>query len=126
LEERLRREEEKTNQELEEFAEEIPHDDSHNNEQQYQRLGNTEENIHDHPWFAGINWTKLEKKKVSPPFRPPVRGVKDISQIDPVFTQEQPVDSYVETHLSESMLAFDNFTMVGQSALSEAINNDES
>lgn len=41
-----------------------------------------------------------------------------------MFTAEQPVDTYVETVLGDDQLAFDGFTMVGQSALAEAMEKE--
>ena len=43
-----------------------------------------------HPFFDGIDWDLLYRKRIPPPFVPPVRSATDISQIDPAFTQEPP------------------------------------
>jgi len=43
-----------------------------------------------HPFFDGIDWDALYRRKVTPPFVPPVKSAADISQIDPVFTKEAP------------------------------------
>jgi len=43
-----------------------------------------------HSFFEGIDWDALYRKKITPPFIPPVRSVMDISQIDPMFTEEKP------------------------------------
>ena len=31
------------------------------------------EDIHDHPWFAGLDWDALENKEITPAFTPDVR-----------------------------------------------------
>ncbi len=43
--------------------------------------------IRKHPFFVDLDWTKLEARQVDPPFRPKVRDITDISQIDTMFTQ---------------------------------------
>ena len=43
-----------------------------------------------HPFFEGIDWDALYRKKIPPPFVPAVSSAVDISQIDPMFTDEQP------------------------------------
>jgi len=43
-----------------------------------------------HAFFEGIDWDALYRKKITPPFIPPVASAMDISQIDPMFTEEKP------------------------------------
>lgn len=43
-----------------------------------------------HPFFDGIDWDALYRKRIAPPFVPAVRSALDTSQIDPTFTQEPP------------------------------------
>jgi len=43
-----------------------------------------------HSFFEGIDWDALYRKKITPPFIPPVKSAVDISQIDPMFTEENP------------------------------------
>lgn len=56
--------------------------------------GGTE--VKNHIWFADIDWDKLVRKEIDPPFKPKVKNVEDTSQIDPTFTRERPVDSVTE------------------------------
>lgn len=72
-----------------------------------------------HPWFQDIEWQKLIRKEIDPPFRPKVRSNDDISQIDPQFTRERPIDSVAETSvLSESVQnGFDGFSYVSESVM---------
>jgi len=44
--------------------------------------------IQKHPWFKDINWPKLEKLEVPPPFVPSVNSSDDISNIDTAFLEE--------------------------------------
>jgi len=46
-----------------------------------------------HPWFAGIDWTALAEKKLSPPFKPKIKKNNDTSNFDALFTQEPPQES---------------------------------
>ncbi|KAL6044440.1 Serine/threonine-protein kinase Sgk1, partial [Balamuthia mandrillaris] len=46
------------------------------------------EAIKAHPYFASVDWEKMARKEVRPPFIPPVKSERDISQIDPTFTRE--------------------------------------
>jgi len=72
-----------------------------------------------HPWFSDLQWDKLIKKEIEPPFKPKVRSVDDTSQIDPQFTRERPVDSVMETSvLSESVQNnFSGFSYVSESVM---------
>ncbi|KAG9401724.1 hypothetical protein AC1031_007437 [Aphanomyces cochlioides] len=40
-----------------------------------------------HPFFATIDWTALEAKKVKPPFKPRVHGATDLQNFDQEFTK---------------------------------------
>merc|ERR1712137_790608 len=74
--------------------------------------------IKGHPFYAGLDWDKLERKEIEPPFKPEVYGKEDTDQIDPMFTSEAAVDSLVETSaLTGEEAQFDGFTYVGESAL---------
>lgn len=42
-----------------------------------------------HPYFKGMNWEKLLKKEIPPPFVPPVKGKLDVSMVDSSFTSER-------------------------------------
>jgi len=79
-----------------------------------QRLGTdtTDQNVlRNHPFFKGLDWDKLLKREIAPPFRPKVKSSSDITQIDPVFTQEEAVDSVVDSKLGNiPNNTFENFT----------------
>jgi len=91
------------------------------------RLGSGAEGSADvkkHPFFSSLDWEKLEKKDVEPPFKPKVKSSTDISQIDTAFTQEKPQDSLVEGGTLSDTAAkdgnFDGFTFVAPSAMEVA------
>ena len=55
------------------------------------RLGsNGFDEIKNHPWFAGIDWDKLYRKEVVPPYKPMVHNSEDVGNIDREFLVEVP------------------------------------
>eukprot|EP00039_Didymoeca_costata_P019199 m.336602 g.336602 ORF g.336602 m.336602 type:complete len:580 (+) comp17906_c0_seq1:216-1955(+) len=46
--------------------------------------------IKSHPWLASLDWEKLEKRELEPPFKPDVKGEKDHGNFDADFTAEPP------------------------------------
>jgi len=83
------------------------------------RLG--DKDIKQHAWFSSIDWDKLDKKEIDAPFKPKVCSDSDISQIDPVFTQETAVDSLVERSviLDTNDANFENFSYINPNALDQ-------
>jgi len=95
------------------------------------RLGvqNDFQDIKTHPFFAPINWTHLDEKKIKPPYNPNVAGPMDLKFIDKDFTNEpvsasvgKSVDSQGKgLHISASVqaadAAFEGFTYVPASEL---------
>eukprot|EP01104_Vermistella_antarctica_P002448 TRINITY_DN12692_c0_g1_i1.p1 TRINITY_DN12692_c0_g1~~TRINITY_DN12692_c0_g1_i1.p1 ORF type:complete len:442 (+),score=157.22 TRINITY_DN12692_c0_g1_i1:237-1562(+) len=75
--------------------------------------------VREEPFFKPLDWDKLEAKEITPPWKPKVKGDADVSQIDPVFTQDQAIDSVVEkSALSDAASThFDNFTFVNESVM---------
>lgn len=41
-------------------------------------------NVKKHQWFSGVDWEKLIKKEIRPPFIPVIKGDLDLSNFDPV------------------------------------------
>lgn len=44
--------------------------------------------IMSHPWWADIDWKKLEKKEIEPPFKPNLTGDKWLQNFDEEFVKE--------------------------------------
>ncbi|XP_053238359.1 ribosomal protein S6 kinase alpha-2 isoform X2 [Podarcis raffonei] len=51
------------------------------------------EEIKRHPFFATIDWNKLYRKEIMPPFKPAVGRPEDTFHFDPEFTSRTPTDS---------------------------------
>ncbi|XP_023684898.1 ribosomal protein S6 kinase alpha-2 [Paramormyrops kingsleyae] len=51
------------------------------------------EEIKRHPFFTSIDWNKLYRKEVKPPFKPAVGRPEDTFHFDPEFTSRTPTDS---------------------------------
>lgn len=89
------------------------------------RLGSGERDameIKEHPWFQGVDWIKLYKRELVPPFVPVVSNPLDTSNFDDEFTSQAIHEP--ESVLPESALgakkaagAFDGFTYVDKSHL---------
>ncbi|XP_011139215.1 ribosomal protein S6 kinase beta-1 [Harpegnathos saltator] len=88
-----------------------------------QRLGSGPEDaeqIKNHNFFKHINWQDVIARKLDPPFKPSLKSADDTSQFDEQFTATVPVDSPVESTLSESAnMIFQGFTYVAPSVLEE-------
>lgn len=73
-----------------------------------QRLGvRGADDIKRHPFFTNhIDFALLAQKRIRPPFKPSVVSPVDVSNFDTVFTEEAPIDSYVEnSNLSSTVQA---------------------
>ncbi|KAJ3156833.1 hypothetical protein HDU86_003599 [Geranomyces michiganensis] len=73
------------------------------------------------PFFQNVEWDKLLKKQVTPPFKPKVESETDTSNFDPAFTDSLPVDSLpnnASAPLSETIQQnFRGFTYVEEGPL---------
>ncbi|XP_067242603.1 protein kinase C eta type [Chanodichthys erythropterus] len=43
-----------------------------------------------HAFFTGIDWDKLNRRELDPPFKPRIKTAEDVNNFDPDFTQEDP------------------------------------
>lgn len=57
----------------------------------------------DQPFFRPIQWDKLERKEVEPPFKPKLKSVADVSNFDSDFTMEKPVLTPIDPQILASM-----------------------
>lgn len=75
------------------------------------RLGSKADvdDIKAHPFFKTLNFQKLLKKEIDPPYKPKIKqGAADVSNFDNTFTSEPVVDSVVApSALSQSMAGHD-------------------
>uniref|UniRef100_A0A671MAK2 Protein kinase C n=1 Tax=Sinocyclocheilus anshuiensis TaxID=1608454 RepID=A0A671MAK2_9TELE len=71
-------------------------------------------NIRGHAFFKTINWPALEKRDVSPPFKPKVKSPNDCSNFDQDFLSEKPRLSQSDKNLIDSMdqSAFAGFSFI--------------
>ncbi|NP_001352166.1 protein kinase C, delta b [Danio rerio] len=71
-------------------------------------------NIRGHAFFKTINWPALEKREVSPPFKPKVKSSSDCSNFDREFLSEKPRLSQSDKNLIDSMdqTAFAGFSFI--------------
>jgi len=67
-----------------------------------------------HPFFKGVDWDKLLRKEIEPPFIPGVRSKTDVSQVDQEFLSETPKLTPADgTKLSATLQQnFEGFTFV--------------
>jgi RAC serine/threonine-protein kinase len=73
--------------------------------------------IKSHPYFKGMDWDKVVRKEIDPPFVPDVKGKADTSQVDTEFLAETPKlsvdkDSNLSSTLQQN---FAGFTFVNSS-----------
>ncbi|CAN0183899.1 unnamed protein product [Lampetra planeri] len=66
------------------------------------------------PFFKTIDWTALEKKQITPPFKPKVKSAGDYSNFDKEFISEKARLSLDEKRLVQSMdqSVFSEFTFI--------------
>eukprot|EP01136_Pigoraptor_vietnamica_P044440 Opistho-1_new@21198 len=91
------------------------------------RLGATHDDFAEiaaHPFFRNVDWNLLAQKAIEPPFRPKIVSDEDVSNFDPKFTTMTPVDSPVDSKLSESANnIFKGFTYVAPSVMDDLYGN---
>jgi len=75
------------------------------------------EGIKAHPYFASLDWDKLYKKELEPPYIPPVKDGKATNMISTEFTNEDAKMSMVEEPALRDQPHIENFTFVAPSQL---------
>ncbi|KAL1254622.1 hypothetical protein QQF64_016851 [Cirrhinus molitorella] len=58
-----------------------------------------EEAVTAHPFFTGLDWDKLNRRDITPPFTPRIDSIEDVNNFDPDFTQEEPCLTPIEDGL---------------------------
>ncbi|CAJ1048845.1 ribosomal protein S6 kinase alpha-2-like isoform X2 [Xyrichtys novacula] len=72
------------------------------------------EEIKRHRFFASIDWTRLYKKEMRPPFKPTVGRPEDTFHFDPEFTSRTPTDSPGIPPSANTHQLFRGFSFVAQ------------
>mmetsp|Transcript_22774 Transcript_22774/g.26771 ORF Transcript_22774/g.26771 Transcript_22774/m.26771 type:complete len:700 (-) Transcript_22774:222-2321(-) len=73
--------------------------------------------IKSHPFFASIDWAKLEARDVTPPFQPEVKNILDPKFVPKTYLNEAAHDSFDRNAKVATNVDFDNFTYQPASAL---------
>ena len=70
------------------------------------------EDIKKHPYFANIDWKKLEERKIKPPFVPQIQNDTDVMYFDKAFTTKPVAGSWIEMadNVKKEDNIFDGFT----------------
>lgn len=86
-----------------------------------ERLGGGEADgaeIQAHNFFASIDFNKLYNKEIAPPFVPKISGGEDVSNFDPLFTNEEaklsPAEETVDMDDEEKDEVFQDFESVAK------------
>lgn len=82
-----------------------------------QRLGGgprDSEEVKEHPWFATMDWDRLARKELVPPFIPTSDGTATVRYVDDEFTRMPPVDSLGhDSRMAEGSPTYAGFTFHG-------------
>ncbi|ELK36619.1 Ribosomal protein S6 kinase alpha-2, partial [Myotis davidii] len=77
-----------------------------------------------HPFFANIDWNKLYRKDIKPPFKPAVGRPEDTFHFDPEFTARTPTDSPGVPPSANSHQLFRGFSFVASNLVQEPPQQD--
>ncbi|KAJ8290328.1 hypothetical protein GJAV_G00011470 [Gymnothorax javanicus] len=56
-----------------------------------------------HSFFTGIDWERLNRRELEPPFKPRIKTPEDVNNFDPDFTREEPTLTPIEDSLIPSV-----------------------
>ncbi|CAO1391430.1 unnamed protein product [Diamesa tonsa] len=81
-------------------------------------MGGPEGDIKYHPFFNEVNWDRLEKREVEPPFKPQVRHPLDTQYFDSQFTRERARLTPIDRNILQSMnqKQFEGFSFTNPNA----------
>ncbi|NXN97630.1 KS6A2 kinase, partial [Rhinopomastus cyanomelas] len=82
------------------------------------------EEIKRHPFFVTIDWNKLYRREIQPPFRPAVGRPEDTFHFDPEFTSRTPTDSPGVPASANAHHLFRGFSFVASSLVQEPAQQD--
>ncbi|NWZ65528.1 KS6A2 kinase, partial [Acrocephalus arundinaceus] len=82
------------------------------------------EEIKRHPFFVTIDWNKLYRKEIKPPFKPAVGRPEDTFHFDPEFTSRTPTDSPGVPPSANAHHLFRGFSFVASNLVQEPAQHD--
>lgn len=82
------------------------------------------EEIKRHPFFVTIDWNKLYRREIKPPFKPAVGRPEDTFHFDPEFTARTPTDSPGVPPSANAHHLFRGFSFVASSLVQEPLQQD--
>ncbi|XP_061234486.1 ribosomal protein S6 kinase alpha-2 isoform X5 [Neopsephotus bourkii] len=82
------------------------------------------EEIKRHPFFVTIDWNKLYRKEIKPPFKPAVGRPEDTFHFDPEFTSRTPTDSPGVPPSANAHHLFRGFSFVASNLMQEPAQQD--
>ncbi|XP_004600822.1 ribosomal protein S6 kinase alpha-2 isoform X3 [Sorex araneus] len=82
------------------------------------------EELKRHPFFVTIDWNKLYRREVTPPFRPAVGRPEDTFHFDPEFTARTPTDSPGVPPSANAHHLFRGFSFVASSLVQDLSQQD--
>lgn len=82
------------------------------------------EEIKRHPFFVTIDWNKLYRKEIKPPFKPAVGRPEDTFHFDPEFTARTPTDSPGVPPSANAHHLFRGFSFVASTLVQEPMQQD--
>ncbi|XP_062980524.1 ribosomal protein S6 kinase alpha-2 [Elgaria multicarinata webbii] len=82
------------------------------------------EEIKRHPFFATIDWNKLYRKEIKPPFKPAVGRPEDTFHFDPEFTSRTPTDSPGVPPSANAHHLFRGFSFVASNLVQEPVQQE--
>ncbi|XP_046904254.1 protein kinase C eta type isoform X2 [Hypomesus transpacificus] len=62
-----------------------------------------EDAVTSHAFFSDIDWEKLNRRELEPPFKPRIKTSEDVNNFDPDFTQEEPTLTPIDEPLIPSI-----------------------
>jgi len=82
------------------------------------RIGsNGIQEIKNHAFFRGFDWTKLLAQELTPPFIPTVQGPLDVSNFNPELTRGRVKFSFQQSISNDEEMLFKDFDSVNAAAL---------
>lgn len=56
--------------------------------------------VKEHVFFRAVDWAKVDRLELTPPFKPKVKSAQDVANFDKTFVDQTPVDSFVHSKIA--------------------------